>query len=287
MSRRELPDAALRCPGPSRPVDLVDSYLTLLERSLTHRLHAPPDVAGLGDTLESRRLRQGLRRLGVLVIDTAADAGGARDDGRDWPIYAQTMIGSRRLSHLRRCVETILAEGIPGDLIETGVWRGGASILMRAVLHAHGVADRVVWLADSYVGLPAPEPKYEADADSLLHLEPELAIPRAEVEANFHRYGLLDQQVRFIEGWFADTLPTLREQRWALLRLDGDLFGSTTDALENLYPQLSLGGYVIVDDYGAGIGCREAVHQFRAANGITDEIHQIDWTGVYWRKNQL
>jgi len=208
-----------------------------------------------------------------------------RAEGRDWPADAETMIGRRRLDNLADCLTTVLDDGVPGDLMETGVWRGGATILMRGALEAWGSRDRSVWVADSFQGLPAPDATaWPADAGVDLSGVDALAVSRAEVEANFTRYGLLDDQVRFLEGWFADTLPTAPMQRLALLRLDGDLYQSTWEALEHLYPKLSAGGIVIVDDYGAFEPCRQAVTDYRARHGITDDIVEVDWTGVWWRR---
>lgn len=209
-----------------------------------------------------------------------------RREGRDWPAYAHTMIGLKRLENIQFCVEQLLERGVPGDLIETGVWRGGATIFMRAILKAHDARDRRVWVAESFEGLPAPDPaKYPADEGDRLHEYGELAIPLEQVQANFDKYGLLDDQVRFLKGWFRDTLPHAPIERLALIRLDGDMYESTMDALVNLYPKLSRGGYVIVDDYGCYASCRQAIHDYRDANGITDEIHEIDWTGVYWQRS--
>jgi hypothetical protein len=195
------------------------------------------------------------------------------------------MIGLRRLDNLQFCVEEVLSKNIPGDLIETGVWRGGATIFMRAILKAYGVKDRNVWVADSFEGLPAPNPeRFPQDAGDLHHIM-KLAVSLDQVKANFERYGLLDDQVRFLKGWFRDTLPKAPIERLAILRLDGDMYESTMDALVNLYPKLSLGGCLIVDDYGAVPGCRQAVLDYRQLHGILDEIVQIDWTGVYWRRS--
>lgn len=208
-----------------------------------------------------------------------------RQEGRDWPAYGHTMIGARRLRHLRECVEAVIADGIPGDLIEAGVWRGGASIMMRAVLAAYGVNDRLVWLADSFCGLPPPNPeKYPADADVHLEVYAELAVPLDAVEANFRAHGLLDDRVRFVQGLFADTLAHVPAPQFALVRLDGDLYESTMDALNALYPRLARGGFAIIDDYGAVAACRAAVHDYRERHGIDEPISEIDWTGVYWRK---
>ena len=208
----------------------------------------------------------------------------AREVGRDWPADAETMIGIKRLANVRHCVESVLADGVPGDLIETGAWRGGSTIYMRAILKAHGDTDRTVWVADSFEGLPAYDGRYEADAGDQHHTRDELAISVESVEENFRRYDLLDEQVRFLVGWFSDTLPTAPIEQLAVLRLDGDMYSSTMDALDALYDKVSPGGYVIVDDYGAVPACAQAIHDFRDARGITDPIEEIDWAGVFWRK---
>lgn len=208
-----------------------------------------------------------------------------RAEGRDWPSRAHSMIGVKRLENLRALTETALAEGVPGDLIETGVWRGGACILMRGLLAAHGVADRKVIVADSFEGLPPPDAeRFPADAGDTHHAYRELAIPLEAVQAHFAAYGLLDSQVEFLKGWFSDTLPTLAGRRFALIRLDGDMYQSTIEALENLYDLLSPGGFVIIDDYGAIPACKTAVDQFRAERAIAEPMHEVDWTGVWWRK---
>ncbi|MGI8751470.1 MAG: TylF/MycF/NovP-related O-methyltransferase [Acidimicrobiales bacterium] len=209
------------------------------------------------------------------------------EEGLYWkaPPRGYTMIGRKRLDHLGWCVETVLREGVPGQLIETGVWRGGATLLMRAVLAAHGDGARKVFVADSFAGLPTPDvARHPADSSSTLHMNKDLAIPLTAVRANFERFGLLDDQVEFVEGWFRDTLPGLSEQTWALIRLDGDLYESTMDGLEHLYPQLAPGGFLIVDDYRAYESCRTAVEDYRNRHSITTGLEAIDWSGVYWRR---
>jgi len=210
-----------------------------------------------------------------------------RVHGRDWPGQAHTMIGLPRLDNLQFCVQDVLARGVPGDLIETGVWRGGAVILMRGVLKAFGVTDRTVWAADSFEGLPPPDPeRYPRDAGLDFSRFQELAVSLPEVQENFRRYDLLDERVRFLKGWFKDTLPGAPIERLAVLRIDGDLYESTMDALTHLYPKLSPGGYCIVDDYYDIEPCRQAVTDYRERHGVRDEIVRIDWTGVFWRKTQ-
>lgn len=209
-----------------------------------------------------------------------------RIEGRDWPVRAHTMIGIRRLDNLQFCVEDVLSRNVPGDLMETGVWRGGATIFMRAILKARDVKDRLVWVADSFDGLPAPDPeKYPADAGDTHHTYKDLAVTLDQVKANFAKYGLLDDQVRFLKGWFRDTLPQAPIEKLAVLRLDGDMYESTMDALVHLYPKLSRGGYLIVDDYGAVPSCQQAVQDYRTAHAVTEEIRSIDWTGVYWQRS--
>jgi len=247
-------------------------YLELLKRSLLGLTYEDPSdraPATVQGTAQRERHNPELRAI-----------------GKDWPAVAPTMIGAARLNNVQQCIERVLADDVPGDLIETGVWRGGTVIFMRGLLKAYDVTDRTIWAADSFKGLPPPdEAKYPQDRG--LHLEhfKELAISVDEVRRNFERYELLDDQVRFLEGWFKDTLPQAPIARLAVMRLDGDLYESTMDALTNLYDRLSPGGFVIIDDHSIA-ACRQAVEDFRRSRGITDEIVQIDWTGVYWRRTR-
>ncbi len=254
-----------------------DLYLNLMKKCLTNMIYGEV----LLDKYDHAR-PDDLNLIHPQPSDLAM-----RTDGRDWPTLADTMIGLKRLDNLQSCVEDVLAHNVPGDLIETGVWRGGASIFMRAILKTHGVRDRRVWVADSFQGLPPPSPeKHPADAGDTHHTVKFLAVSLEQVKSNFRRYGLLDEQVCFLQGWFRDTLLTVSSQQWAVVRLDGDMYESTMDGLVNLYPNLSVGGYAIIDDYGAVPACRQAVHDYRAAHGIQEEMRSIDWTGVYWKREQ-
>ncbi|HEY8267377.1 MAG TPA: TylF/MycF/NovP-related O-methyltransferase [Xanthobacteraceae bacterium] len=155
---------------------------------------------------------------------------------------------------------------------------------MRGVLAARGDKSRKVWVADSFQGLPPPDAaKYPLDAGYNFHEFPQLAIPLEQVQSNFAAYGLLDEQVRFVKGWFRDTLSTIPAERFALIRLDGDLYESTIQALDALYPKLSPGGFCIIDDYEI-TACRQAVADYRKAHGIEAPMKAVDWTGSYWRK---
>jgi O-methyltransferase len=145
--------------------------------------------------------------------------------------------------------------------------------------------DRLVWVADSFAGLPDIDANaYPLDREFVGHQKLDVGIE--DVRSQFERYGLLDDGVRFLHGWFKDTLPTLADREFAVVRLDGDMYGSTIEALTELYPRLSPGGFLIVDDYGAYHACRQAVADYRDAHGVIEPIQQIDWTGVYWRKRR-
>jgi len=198
--------------------------------------------------------------------------------------FQHTMIGRKRLENIDYCLDVILRDRITGDAIECGVWRGGAALYMRGFFAAHCVTDRVVWLADSFEGLPPPSCAPDEGLDLSADKFPMLAIDQDTVKELFERYGLLDQQVRFIKGWFKDTLHSAPIKRLSLLRLDGDLYESTRDALNALYSKVEVGGFIIVDDYGLLPMCQQAVSEFRERHGITEPIQEIDWSGVYWRK---
>jgi O-methyltransferase len=268
-------------------VDVRDMYLDLLRSCLTGygedelipiRAGNHPGLRGAFDILAKHNIRVAR----VRPFDEQK-----RSLGLDWPASAETMIGMQRLTHLQHCVETLLTEEIPGDLIECGVWRGGACILMRAVLTVYGDEERCVWLADSFEGLPPSDPEnYPADKGLRFNrANYALAITESTVRNNFKRYGLLDDRVRFLPGWFKNTLPEAPIDRVALLRLDGDLYESTIQALDALYPKLSVGGFCIIDDYVEIGACRQAVTDYRRKNSISAEIIDIDGSGVYWRKS--
>ncbi len=210
----------------------------------------------------------------------------ARYEGRDWPVEAETMIGIKRLDNIEYCIRQVVDNSVPGDLIETGVWRGGAAIFMKGVLKALHDESRNVWLADSFGWLPKPDPKYKMDVtdETQFWSYDHLAASVDQVKDNFRRYDLLDDRVRFLVGWFKDTLPEAPIKELSLLRLDGDMYQSTMDALTALYPKLSSGGYCIIDDYGCVEACKLAVDQYRKAHDVTNPLVVIDWSGVYWQK---
>jgi len=212
-----------------------------------------------------------------------------RREGRPFrgyvPEFGHSMIGRKRLDHLEWCLETVIREAIPGDLMEAGIWRGGACVFMRGYLAVHEIADRVVWAADSFTGLPVPSLAQDRAYDLSAARFPALAIPLDSVREIFARYGLLDDRVRFLEGWFKDSLPNAPIRALAVLRIDGDLYESTRDVLVALYDRVSPGGIIVIDDYEAFPPCREATNDFRSERNIAAPFHRIDWSGVWWRKD--
>lgn len=260
--------------GPT-PEALRTAYLELLKLTLCDL------VAGATTTVEGRA------HGAVAARELTGEELSQRAEGRDWPLHGLTMTGLLRLDDLQRCVQQIVADGIEGDLLEAGTWRGGSSILMRATLDSLGAEDRTVWVADSFAGfpraIPGEERAYERTVGPYFAAFDFLAVPVEEVQANFARLGY-ERGLRFVPGFFDDTLPGLTDRRWSLLRLDGDTYDATMLSLRCLYPGLSAGGYLVVDDYGALEECRAAVDEFRARHGIEDPIEQVDWTCARWRR---
>jgi O-methyltransferase len=229
-------------------------------------------------------------------VEPEIDGGGFVKEFTEHYIRGQaiTMLPKVRLDNLQFCVEDVIKQGVPGDLIETGVWRGGATIFMRGILKAYEISDRSVWVADSFEGLPKPDAEsfpVEAKAHSwgvMTKVYKHFAADLEEVQKNFKAYGMLDGQVHFLKGWFKDTLPSAPIKRLAVMRLDGDYYESTRDALVNLYHRLSPGGYVIIDDYAedAWTYCRKAVDEFRAEHKIDDPLIRVDSKCYYWRRSK-
>lgn len=202
-----------------------------------------------------------------------------------------SMIGAPRMKNILESILSILIDGVPGDFVETGVWRGGACIFMRSILKQLGIQGRKVFVCDSFEGLPENEIendiKNKDKIDRVRANYNNLAVSLEEVQRNFQTFDVLDDDVEFVKGWFCDTLPHLNTNEIALLRLDGDMYSSTMDALNNLYHKVSKGGLIIIDDYNCNIWpqCKEAVYDFRSKHSIDDTIHLIDNEAIYWQKS--
>lgn len=253
----------------SKPLDTRELYLDLLKRTLTNTLFLDePDP-------EQSPAQFWTGFIGHYIQGPAI-----------------SMLPLARFNQLQDCIGHVLQDSVPGDLIETGVWRGGATIFMRAMLKAYGAEGRDVWVADSFEGLPDPDPvKFPVEAKAhngpvMTNVMNHLAVGEDEVRRNFAAFGMLDDRVRFLKGWFKDTLPTAPIDRLAVMRLDGDYYESTWDSLTSLYDKLSVGGYAIIDDYGEETWtyCRKAVDDFRSERGITEPLVRVDPSCYYWRR---
>ena len=192
--------------------------------------------------------------------------------GLDWPFIGLTMIGTQRMIEIEMLLRNVTDDNIEGDFIECGVWRGGASIFARGVLNVLQRHDVNVWLVDSFAGLPPRRqnslrgPRWET--------MDYLAVSIEEVSENFKNFAMLPAEfdvtanihvhdavaanvsnhtqsnVRFVKGFFKDSLPTLpKNLKISVARLDGDMYQSTLDELYYLYDKISLGGWIIIDDW--------------------------------------
>jgi O-methyltransferase len=261
---------AVRAVGPRPDAEALRSaYLELLKLGLC-------DLIGAGTTSVGRMAdgRPAAREL-------SGDGLRLRAAGMDWPLHGLSMVGLRRLDGLQSCVESVVRDGVDGDLIEAGAWRGGASILMRATLDTLGEDGREVFVADSFQGFPATDDD-PGEGGQWAAMD-YLGVPLDEVRENFERLGL-ERGVTFVPGFFQETLPTLRGRRWSVVRLDSDTYEATRVALRALYPGLSTGGWLVVDDYGAIDECRRAVDEFRTEQGVAEPLEEVDWTCVRWRR---
>lgn len=202
-----------------------------------------------------------------------------------------TMTSSERLWSLVNAVRHVVANRIPGDFVECGVWRGGSVMAMAKELRLLGVNDRRIWLYDTFAGMTRPTSS-DVEAGSGVSAESMLATTplgdgdnvwcvagRADVEANVRSTGYPFEQFTFVEGDVAQTLRQNAPERISLLRLDTDWYESTKVELEVLYPRLSVGGVCILDDYGHWEGARKAVDEYFDNRGFRPYMHPIDYSG--------
>lgn len=272
--------------------ELENNYITLLKEVLIDKDNAnrfqltpyPPHRSYFLKRFVINKVINVLAEKKLIITGINKDGVKQRENGLGWPINGYSMIGTKRLNNIQFCIESVVQNNVEGDFIETGVWRGGACIFAKSLFN---ILDpkRTVWVADSFEGLPKPNTAlYPADAGDDLYSLEQLRISVEQVQDNFKRFNLLDDKVKFLKGWFKDTLPKAPIDKLSIIRLDGDMYESTMDGLVNLYHKLSPGGFIIIDDYGTIPACKKAVHDFREKNGITEEILNIDDSGYYWKK---
>lgn len=199
--------------------------------------------------------------------------------GDYWPLNAMTMVGKKRLDNFGFCIESVLSDKVPGAIVECGVWRGGSSIYAKGVLTVLK-SDKNLYLCDSFEGLPKSIMRQDL-AINWTRSGDYLGVDLDTVKDNFSRHHLLDDKVKFLKGWFKDTLPKFPEDKIAVLRCDGDMYESTMDILTNLYPKVQAGGFVIIDDWFIPC-CQSAFKDYFGAQ--IPAIVKIDDQSVYFRK---
>jgi hypothetical protein len=238
-----------------------DAYIDLIKRSVTNYAYLGGDVAFENfHCVTHYDIPQGQWKIDPLAR----------------PI---TLLTRSQLDLVEQAVLDVEARGVPGDFIEAGVWRGGVIILMRALLNAHAISGRRVFAADSFAGIPK---NVRARNDPVDLWSDRWVASLAEVQQNIARFGLLDDRIAFVEGFFADTLKTLAGERFALIRLDSDSYDSVEESLVHLYPLLSYGGVIIIDDWHL-VGCKAAVLNYRSRHNIGEEI-KVQKGNAYWVK---
>lgn len=255
---------------------VAELYLSTLRDVLTgSALQTPSLVAGAGALLKQLPFQDRVRHR-----------------GEHWCAYCYTLVGTARLTTVWRLLERTIAEGVPGDFVEAGVWKGGNSIFARAVQRVLGEgARRRTYVCDSFAGVPKASTSLDDDDHSEFQY---LSVPLEKVRDHFERFQMLDGNVVFVKGLFSESLPRLRRElgaegrRIAVLYGDGDLFESFYDILCNLYEFVAVGGYFFCDDCRILHSAMRAVVRFRRENGISEDLVSLEssYGGVYWRKEQ-
>lgn len=204
-----------------------------------------------------------------------------------------SMGGRKALENAFEVTALVEQKKIVGALVECGVAKGGTAAMMALTNRELGTIKRPKWFFDSYEGLPEPtaEDFEGGKAGHFICPLPKGACLGAIEQVSdlmFDKLNLPQNEVHLVKGWFQDTVPVHRERIGpiAVLRLDGDWYESTKVPLENFYDQVSLGGYIIIDDYATCFGSRKAVDEFRAERNITASLCPDGRGGVWFEKHE-
>ena len=201
-----------------------------------------------------------------------------------------TVTTPERIHALIESVCHCVRNRVEGAFVECGVYKGGSMMAVALALLAEGVADRDLYLFDTFAGMPKPGDK---DADLWGNqAQDEFAglkitddssrwvnCPLEEVRQAMRSTGYPEERIHYVRGLVENTLPQEAPARIALLRLDTDWYQSTRHELVHLYPRLSANGILIIDDYGHFTGAREAVDEYFRGQAIAAFLHRIDYTG--------
>lgn len=238
-----------------------DAYIDLIKRSITNYLY-------LGGAASPEQFHS--------VVHYDVGQASWKLDPLSRPI---TLLSRAQLDLVEQSVLSVTQRGVPGDFIEAGTWRGGVIILMRALMNAHGISGRRIFAADSFAGIPK---NTRAVGDPVDAWRDRWVASLEEVQQNIARFGLLDDNITFVPGFFADTLKGLADRKFALMRLDSDSYDSVEESLVYLYPLLSSGGIIIIDDWHL-VGCQQAVLNYRGRHGVAEDLKVHDGN-AYWMK---
>jgi O-methyltransferase len=193
--------------------------------------------------------------------------------GDDWPPFGHTMVGLARIRNIRMAIESVIKNGIEGDYVELGVWRGGSCIYAKALIDAlEPQGKRRVVLLDAFGELPG-EANYGEAADYL-------SVSLERVRHHFSNYGVLDDRVDFVKGLFnntaAQTAATRKGAPVAVLRIDGNFYDSYADALYAFYESVPVGGFIIFDDIRSHPPVLRCWQDFVSDHGIREVLLVVD-----------
>jgi O-methyltransferase len=244
--------------------------------------------------LLTRPVRALLQRLGYDVVRRADAAAAPYPPDFDAELIAlceavkpYTLTSPERIAALRDAVRHVVRAGVPGAVVECGVWRGGSMLVVARTLLELGATDRDLHLFDTFTHMPFPGPEdvdlfgipaadaYEAASTA----EAFRYLPLDEVRAVLEATGYPADRLHFVPGLVEDTIPDAAPEQIALCRLDTDWYRSTLHEMEHLFPRISPGGVLLVDDYGHFQGAKQAVDEYFAAHGPEVLLHRIDFTG--------
>lgn len=200
-----------------------------------------------------------------------------------------TMTSDARLAALCSAIEYTVQQGIPGSFVECGVWKGGSSIAAALTYASLGRSSVDLYLFDTFAGMSAPTADDVSaingkPAASLLQEAPKSAwiwaiAPFEEVEKNILTTQYPSQHLHLVKGMVEDTIPRSAPDVISVLRIDTDWYESTRHELEHLFPRLSPGGILIIDDYGHWAGAKKAVDEYFAENSLHPFLFRIDNSG--------
>lgn len=188
-----------------------------------------------------------------------------------------TMTSPEKLNALILSVRHVVKHEIPGDIVECGVWRGGSMQAAARTLIEAGDTSRDLYLFDTYEGMSAPSDKDRRGHDGASAAELLASSSKEsgvwalatldDVQNGMSRIGYPSERIHYVQGMVEQTIPEQGPAQISILRLDTDWYASTKHELDHLYPRLSSGGVLLLDDYGWWEGAKTAVDEWLEETG--------------------